>query len=588
MLLKKDSYIYKQLTFALISLRHMFDDETIASALKRSNIEHAKHFLARSVSEDKSYLLSFIFDDLLSTEDDTERIRDLYGMIDSISEERIVKSFRYRENDRSGSRSNDYTDGCIESIAASILSFDKPNDVMDIGCGQGVFLAEAKRQEICSEYYGIEINQALANIAKLKMLILGCDDSCVDNSDLFSKSFGLNEIKQYDRVFCHMPMAMELDKSQLVASGLLEEYDAARFSHRDSEWVFIKAMQRMTKPGGKCVAVVRNGLLFTEHGRQFRKELVEKGLLEAVILLPPNLLNNTAMPVALVVCSEGNETVKMIDASPFYEKGRRVNTISSEQKDYILDLYLEDGSFEGCIDEEEKEELASEFILVDAESIAKDEYVLDPTWYLLRRIVRLSCEKKLSEATTRIYRGVQIRADDMDSLVDLYAEEPNCYVLNLADISRGYIREDLERVHIDDLKPYKRYMLEEGDVILSARGTKISIAVAEDIQNRKIIVTGNLVVIQCNESLDPYYLKAFLESSDGMALLKSFQTGGRRLFAINPRQLREMSFENRDIHEQKEIGQKVKWMINELRESYKRVNLVREKLAHVYDDMKEV
>ena len=70
----------------------------------------------------------------------------------------------------------------------------------------------------------------------------------------------------------------------------------------------------------------------------------------------------------------------------------------------------------------------------------------------------------------------------------------------------------------------------------------------------------NLIVIRCKESLDPYYLKAFFESESGKNLLKSVQTGSM-IFAINPKQIKEIAIELLEIEKQKMIGEKAKWMV---------------------------
>ena len=72
-----------------------------------------------------------------------------------------------------------------------------------------------------------------------------------------------------------------------------------------------------------------------------------------------------------------------------------------------------------------------------------------------------------------------------------------------------------------------------------------------------------------------------------MAMLKSAQTGSS-IFAINPKQLQEMSIELMSFDKQELIGEKAKWMTNELRDSNKRAAIIREKLNHLFDESKEV
>ena len=86
---------------------------------------------------------------------------------------------------------------------------------------------------------------------------------------------------------------------------------------------------------------------------------------------------------------------------------------------------------------------------------------------------------------------------------------------------------------------YDRYLLKNGDVIISSKGTKIKVAVA-DIKNRKIIPNGNLLVLRLDTNkIEPYYLEAFLNSENGRLALEQIQTGAV-IISINPSRVEQM------------------------------------------------
>ena len=579
MLLKKDSYIYKQIAFGLLGLRRMFDDESLSSAFHNNSIQSAKEALERSVKPEHKAMFDFILESLFSTEEGTDRIEEVFSDIDSIEEISFVDSYRYNCSDVL----DDYTNGCIEEIAASIIANENPSSIMDLGSGQGVFLTTALCMDAAEDYHGIELNREYALVSQIKFLIFGLNPDNIKTEDVFNRTFDNKSIEKYDAVFCHMPLNMPLDPDIIVRAGLLDEFHAQRITKRESEWAFIKAMMEMINKQrhGMGVAWVRSSLLFSETGKEFRRDLIRKGLLEGIILLPPSMLNISGVQTALMIIRSNNDTVKMVDASGWAVSGRRANYITEGDIPLVLDLY-----YTGGIHALRPEDPPS-YIEISTKEIADNDYSLEPTRYILKEHLQFEHEVKLSTVTEKIFRGVQIKADDHDTMSELYGCPPNCYLLNLSDISNGYIDEDLERVNIDDLKRYQRYILQPNDVVISARGTKISIAVADNIESRDIIVTGNLIAIRCGEDLDPYYLKAFFESNYGTAMLKAIQTGGA-IFAINPRQLQEMSIELMDHSKQKLIGEKEKWMIDELRDSIKRAATIREKLTHLFDESKEV
>lgn len=579
MLIKKTSYVYKQIAYGLLGLRCIVDDKSLRNALSNNYPLSAKKALEDKISIEHQEIFNFIFEDLFSTEEDTERIREIYSGINSIDKYAFVDSYRYQTVNKSG----DYTNGCIEELAASIIADKNPSNVLDMCSGQAIFLTKAFLSNAAPDYYGIEINRENALISKIKCLILGVNPDRIKTGDVFDSKFDNKSIEKYDAVFCHMPIKMPIGVDKILKADLLDEFHAKKINRLEPEWAFIKAMIAMinNQRQGIGVAWVRSSLLYSEVGKEFRRDLIKRNLLEGIILLPPGMLNNSGIQTALMIIQSNNDTVKMIDASNWAVNGRRANYIPDGEIPLILDLY--DTGGEHVLRPEDPPCCTT----VSIDEISDNDYSFEPTRYILKKHLRLQNEVILSDVTTNIFRGVQIKSDDHDTMSELYGSNPNCYLLNLSNISNGYIDDNLEEVNIDNLKKYQRYMVQLNDVVISARGTKISIAVADNIENRDVICTGNLIAIRCGNKLDPYYLKAFFESNYGASILKSIQTGGT-IFAINPRQLQEMPIELLEYDKQKIIGEKEKWMIGELRDSIRRAKTIKEKLTHLFDDSKEV
>ena len=72
----------------------------------------------------------------------------------------------------------------------------------------------------------------------------------------------------------------------------------------------------------------------------------------------------------------------------------------------------------------------------------------------------------------------------------------------------------------------EKYCIKSGDLILSKNGSPFKVAVAEVPEGRKILASGNLFVIQLDtDKVNPYYIKAYLTSNEGIAALKSIVVG---------------------------------------------------------------
>ena len=71
----------------------------------------------------------------------------------------------------------------------------------------------------------------------------------------------------------------------------------------------------------------------------------------------------------------------------------------------------------------------------------------------------------------------------------------------------------------------KAKTLQEGDVLITSRGTTIKIAVFNEQPGKVCVPSANINVIRTNKLLKGAYLKLFLESSVGMKMLKGIQRG---------------------------------------------------------------
>ena len=282
MLKKIDPEIQNKITFGVLALNRMFEREVLDDALAQAALSEAHETLNAAVRPEHRDILTFIFRNLFAAEKDTQRIRETRDSIDDIDMPGFVSAYRNRDNEIHGS----YTSGDIEKLATAIFAPSETKTVMDIGCGQGVFLTETAIREKSTELHGIELCKDDSIVAQMKMLLLGQDMNLIRCEDVFDIDFRNPELPQYDAVFCHMPPKQMLESDQLLSCGLFDEKTAKRVSVRSSEWAYIRAMRKMMKKGGKGIAFIRANLLYLESEKEFRKELLESGMLEGVVLLP--------------------------------------------------------------------------------------------------------------------------------------------------------------------------------------------------------------------------------------------------------------------------------------------------------------
>ncbi len=104
------------------------------------------------------------------------------------------------------------------------------------------------------------------------------------------------------------------------------------------------------------------------------------------------------------------------------------------------------------------------------------------------------------------------------------ADDGNIAIINISDISdTGIDYSNLYSINEEERK-ISRYILEEDDVLITARGTTVKIAVFKE-QTKICIPSSNIIVARTNKLLKGAYLKLFLESKVGSKMLKNLQRG---------------------------------------------------------------
>lgn len=142
-----------------------------------------------------------------------------------------------------------------------------------------------------------------------------------------------------------------------------------------------------------------------------------------------------------------------------------------------------------------------------------------------------------------IFRGKSILKKDV--------QPGKIAVLNISNIEDGEIDYSGMELINDDERKVKRYELQDGDLVLTCRGTAIKTGVFRK-QNNMVIASANVIVIRPSEKMLPEYLRIFFESPVGTAMVKSFQRGGA-VMNINHNDIAEMDIPLVGVGEQQQL-----------------------------------
>ena len=108
--------------------------------------------------------------------------------------------------------------------------------------------------------------------------------------------------------------------------------------------------------------------------------------------------------------------------------------------------------------------------------------------------------------------------------VSRLGDEGNVAVINLSDMtSMGIDCAALKHIEMDK-RAVLRYLLQDGDVLIASKGTVKKIAVFSE-QNQPVIASANITVLRPTGGVLGGYIKLFLESPLGQALLDEANTG---------------------------------------------------------------
>ena len=452
----------------------------------------------------------------------------------------------------------------VVKLANEILQISN-DKTADFCSGIGTFLVNAIERNPESQFYGVELVTEVKEVAEIRTELIS------DQVKIEQKSvLDIDDNLMFDKIFCDYPWGIRVKESignneelEAIYNIIPEVQKAAA-----GDWVFIINVMNHLNKHGKAVVSVSNGVTWNGGiNTVIREKFVKKGFVEAVIALPSNLYSNTGIACSLLVLSRNNKNIRMIDATEMVSVGRRQNVLSDENISKIIELLN--------IDDDNSK-------LVLSEEVAKNEYTLNPSRYLQKEML-IKNGVPFESVIKNITRGAQIKASVLDEIV---SDEPtNIQYLMLANIQDGIISDDLP--YLKEMNPkYEKYCIKNGSLVISKNVSPVKMAIASVKEGNKILANGNLYVIELDEDkINPYFLKAYLESENGKAALSRVAVGAT-LLNLPVEGLKKITIPLPDLKSQKIIADKYYAKINEIKELKYKLEKATAELEHIYTEEK--
>lgn len=255
-----------------------------------------------------------------------------------------------------------YTPQQISSILSEIVTLDSQNPasgkkkkldrVLDFSCGSGSLLLNVRKQlgtHGIGKIFGQEKNITTYNLARMNMLLHGVKDSEFEiyhGDSLLNDWAMLNEMNpakklEFDAVVANPPFSYRWEPSETLGEDFrFKGYGLAPKSAADFAFL-LHGFHFLAKEGTMTI-ILPHGVLFRGGSEErIRTKLLKDGNIDTVISLPANLFFSTGIPVCILVlkkCKKPDD-VLFINASGYFEKGKRQNKLLPEHIDKIVETY---------------------------------------------------------------------------------------------------------------------------------------------------------------------------------------------------------------------------------------------------------
>ena len=444
-------------------------------------------------------------------------------------------------------------------VIMDCVDFNQVDSVLDLCSGIGSFLGECAKMKNDLYLEGYEIYQIALLVSKMHLYIHNTMANLHAGDVLQTKIDN-----KFDLVVADFPWGLRSDIKPIDDDDMYVEY---KENKQRSDWNFILKAVNAMKKGGKTIALAPQSVLFSSRKSdvETRKEIVEKGLLETVILMPAASISGISASYVLMVFSNGNRSVKLIDASDAYINAKGAYKFLDLNKIHELKVSTDSEKVRN----------------VTLDEIAKSDYSLEFNFYFSNiSNIQLTNPKTIGEIG-EVFSGYQYTSKN---LTELNPGKGNISIVKISNLINGSIDySSMISANIDEAKAEK-YLLHENDILLSSKGTMIKSVVVKDIGEQKIIPHNNLLVIRITDNeVNPIYVCNYLNSKTGQLFLRTIQTGGI-IININRTRLMDLPIPIVDKDSQEIIATRYLIMKAKVVELQTQLDLAIDKLNSIYDD----
>lgn len=374
-------------------------------------------------------------------------------------------------------------------------------------------------------YVGQEINTSTWALGKIRLIL---NDAYVYDYKLEDSIQKWNSLgQQYDLLVSTPPFGYW--KNPYLYSG----GDILPASSYE-EFFILNGINSCLKPQGKLIGLFSEGLLFGNKNsqRSLRKELIEAGIVEMVISLPPNVMYNTAIKTSIVVLNMQKTTgyVKIVDGSQFIKKEGKRNILKEEEL------------FQSIVNDD------IQFVRsVSFNEIRNNSYNLSVNRYFIKRV-------KSESGYPIVPLGELVTLSNLKN-----HSNTDGYLISVSNLSNNTFDYELDLSKVEFRTNVSNQKKAESDVLLVASRHKLfKPTFCKASPEHPIYYTPNIIAFKVNtEKIDIAYL-VYQLSSDYVQRQKDSLSVGSVLSMISIKDIRNIKIIIPPLEEQKAIVQGAK------------------------------
>lgn len=264
-----------------------------------------------------------------------------------------------------------YTPAEVSRVIAQVLGIrdaatSNKTTVYDPTCGSGSLLLkigdEARHggKAVKVTLYGQEKDNATAGLARMNMILHDYATAEIKQGNTLASPLFLDggQLRTFDYVVANPPFSDKRwstglhpdEGGQPAPDGTISGRNFHRFDGfgippaKQGDYAYLLHILKSLKSTGRGACILPHGVLFRGNAEgAIRRNLIQRGVIQAIIGFPANLFYGTGIPACLVVLDKAGAAARkgifMIDASKGFRKDGNKNRLREQDMHRIVDTF---------------------------------------------------------------------------------------------------------------------------------------------------------------------------------------------------------------------------------------------------------